>query len=83
LIVLILAAASLIILFVGLIAPLTPSEGTPKISDYIIYLGGPMSLPLIGYVISNKDKEKLFSLAIEAIVVVVTAWWVFSVARFF
>jgi hypothetical protein len=60
LIVLALAVASLMILFVGLIAPLTPSEGAPRISDYIIYLGGPMSLPLIGYVISSKDKEKLF-----------------------
>jgi hypothetical protein len=82
-IVFLLAATSLALLFIGLMARLTPSEGPPQISDYLIFLGLPIAFPLIGFVISEKDKEKLFCIATEVVVVVITIWWLWHVAKFF
>ena len=56
-----LTAISLLLLTVGLIAPLTPSEGSPKLWELFVFIGIPMLLPCIEIAIAKKRSEKIFS----------------------
>lgn len=82
-IVFLLAVLALLLLFIGLIAPLTPSEGAPKLLEYAIFICLPLAFPLIGYAISKKGFERVFSIAVEVIVIIITVWWAWNVGRYF
>lgn len=79
--VLLLAATSLLLLAIGLIAPLTPSEGTPKSWELFLFAGLPVLLPCIGIAIAEKTSEKVFSVVAEIIVVSIVAWWTWAIRR--
>jgi hypothetical protein len=77
-----LAATSMLLLVIGLIAPLTPSEGTPKGWELFIFAGVPIFLPCIGIAIAKKPSEKVFSVVTEIIVLSILAWWAWTIGRF-
>ena len=82
-IIFLLAVLSTLLLLIGLMAPLTPSEGVPELSEYLVFIGLPLVFPLIGYVISKKRTERVFSIATEMIVAIIAGWWAWYVGRFF
>lgn len=67
------AAVFAILLFVvGLLSPLTPSEGTPSISYLLIFLVVPLLVSGGGLYLSRKIVERLLMLAVLIIIVIVT-----------
>jgi len=75
-------AISLLLLTVGLIAPLTPSEGAPKTWELFVFIGIPMFLPCVGIAISKKRSEKAFSVVAELLVILIVVWWARTIGRF-
>ncbi len=66
-----LAAVIAILLFgVGLLSPLTPSEGTPSISHLLIFLGVPLLVSVGGLYLSRNMVERLLILAVLIIIVI-------------
>jgi hypothetical protein len=80
--ILFLSAIALLLLIVGLIAPLTPSEGTPKIWELFLFIALPIVLPIIGMAISKKGFEKRFCIVVELVVILIAIWWAWTIGRF-
>lgn len=66
-------ALALVIFVVGLIAPLTPSEGTPTVRDLSLFLFGPILLIATGVYFSRSTAGKAV-LVIELLLVLVAAY---------
>ena len=61
--------AALALFGVGLIAPLTPSEGTPSLLAIAVFVGGPLGLIWLSYRWATTSMARLV-LILEALVIV-------------
>jgi hypothetical protein len=69
----IVGAAALLLFGVGLIAPLTPSEGVPMARDLVIFLFGPVLLLAVTIYFANSILGKVV-LAIELLLILAFAF---------
>lgn len=63
----------MVVFVVGLIAPLTPSEGTPTVRDLAFFLFGPIVLIAAAVYFSRSTAGKLI-LVVELLLVIVAAF---------
>jgi hypothetical protein len=79
--ILLIAVISLLLLIIGLLSPLTPSEGTPILLALFVFAGLPILLPCIGIAIAKKTSEKIFTIVVEILMVSIIGWWVLTIGR--
>ena len=68
-----LEVAAVLIYGIGLIAPLTPSEGRPTATEFAIFLGLPIAVSLVPVLISRRPK--LILLAVPALATIAYFAW--------
>ena len=58
----------------GLLSPLTPSEGTPRPADLLIFVGGPVLLITTAFIFSRRWQARLLATAEIGAILAATSW---------
>jgi hypothetical protein len=68
------ALAAWLIYGVGLIAPLTPSEGLPSPLEFVVFVGVPISLLVIVTRLARSKTIRVLAVIQTGIILAITSW---------